>query len=45
VSGRILPEELVQDGGRPSARMELETYDRKAREAGGGETSSLKAES
>ena len=30
VSGRILPEELIQDGGRPSARVELETYDGKA---------------
>ena len=30
MSGRILPEELIQDGGRPSARVELETYDGKA---------------
>ena len=30
VSGRILPEEPIQDGGRPSASVELETYDGKA---------------
>jgi len=30
MSGRVLPEEVTKEGGRPSARMELEAYDGKA---------------